>query len=702
MTSQRFRHLVAVMAAAMASSACGGGSGPDPIDRPDPPDPLRIEAISPTYATSPPRSRVLPIPVVRVRNSKGPREHVPVAFHYSSGATDSVRTNTAGEARIEQWIAPDAGQHRLVAKVSATDSVVFIADVVPAVPAHILFEEAPGPTPVGTVTSDVVVWIVDTEMRPAAGLEVHFTVESGGGTLTGAVATTNILGRARLGSWTLGPSAALQQLRASAAGLTNVFDVYGAPARFEAASDTVQRGHTGKPAPVAPAVRAIDALGQPMPDVPVAFVQPPTVSGHPSFRTGADGIVRFTDWVAAFEPGDNLVAAETFGWPSRIEFRLIGVVPGPARVEILSGGNQRGYVGNFLGPRPAVRFFDSTDVPIRLLPTTWTTTGGTTLQHQSVATDYAGISAAEGWRLGPTPGPVSVTVSADGIAPVTWTAEAEPLPAGRFDIDIRIIDTPGLTAEDSAEVLTSSARWTKVLRTDLPPVTITETDSVVCGDRITGTIDDLLINVIIQHIDGPGNIIGSAAPCVIRAASMLPAVGLVTLDAADFVGIRPGLLGDAMAHQIGHILGIGTLWTAKGLINGVYTGPFARTAYHGLAPSGETFFSHPSIPISGGDVPGNGPFSRTVGHWVGVGAEMMGMSVERGIALSAISIAGLRDLGYTASDAEAEPLNFPSLLRSLMGSPTVAGYEVMPNSGLWVVDQSSRLWRVPSTGGVSR
>lgn len=702
MISRRLYHAGRTGALAILS-ACGGGAGPDPIKPPAPPDPLRIEAVTPTAVISVPMALISPTPTVRVSNSTGPQSGVSVSFRHHTGSVNTVQTDQSGEAR-DEWRAGATGLQSLTAKLSTGDSVVFTAEIIPAVPANIQFVEHPGVAAVGSATSPIVVWVLDSHDRSLPGVEVTFSVESGGGVIAGsATATTDGQGRASLSSWQLGPSAPLQQLRASAGSFSNVLDIHGAPVLFEAVSDTVQRGHTGKLAPIAPAVRAIDALGQPMPDVPVAFVLPPSTSGPFSYITGPDGIVRLTDWVAAVEPGDNLVSAETVGWPSRIGFRLIGVLPGPARAEILSGSNQRGQVGNFLGPRPAVRFYDSTDIPIRLLPVTWSISSGTTLQHLPALSNYQGISAAEGWRLGMTPGPVSVTVTADGIAPVTWTAEADPLPTGNYDIDIRIIDSYGLSAADSAEVLASATRWTRVLRTDLPPVTITAADSVVCGDTITGTIDDLRINVIIQHIDGPGNVIGSVAPCVLRAGSLLPAVGLIWLDAADFVGITPGLLGDAMAHQIGHILGIGMLWVSKNLVDPfppdgggpAYVGPFARTAFHGLAAPGEETFSRHGVPISGGYTSTGGPFSATLGHLINVGPEMMAVTVQPGLVLSAISVAALRDLGYAASDAAAEPFTFPAFLRSLMGNGrVVSGHEVMPTTDIWIVHPRGRAQRV--------
>jgi hypothetical protein len=49
---------------------------------------------------------------------------------------------------------------------------------------------------------------------PLAGAQVTFVVDSGGGSITGGVATTDNYGMARIGSWTLGPQPGANKLSA--------------------------------------------------------------------------------------------------------------------------------------------------------------------------------------------------------------------------------------------------------------------------------------------------------------------------------------------------------------------------------------------------------------------------------------------------------------------------------------------------------
>jgi hypothetical protein len=64
--------------------------------------------------------------------------------------------------------------------------------------------------------------VTDSQNAPKAGVPVTFAVVSGGGSVTGANATSDASGIARVGSWSLGASAGVNSLSASAAGATPV------------------------------------------------------------------------------------------------------------------------------------------------------------------------------------------------------------------------------------------------------------------------------------------------------------------------------------------------------------------------------------------------------------------------------------------------------------------------------------------------
>lgn len=123
-----------------------------------------------------------------------------------------------------------------------------------------------------------------------------------------------------------------------------------------------------------------------------------------------------------------------------------------------------------------------------------------------------------------------------------------------------------------------------------------------------------------------------------------------------------------ISHEIGHVLGIGTLWTdtdpfdqyedgpwnqygAGNLVENLfeYVGPNAVEAYSELTGSAEYF-----VPIENGDsAPGDG----SVGvHWSEkvLSSELMTPIADGDLHLSEITIGAIEDLGYVVSDSDDE------------------------------------------------
>eukprot|EP00978_Attheya_sp_CCMP212_P040435 scaffold220721_cov37-Attheya_sp.AAC.1 len=74
------------------------------------------------------------------------------------------------------------------------------------------------------------------------------------------------------------------------------------------------------------------------------------------------------------------------------------------------------------------------------------------------------------------------------------------------------------------------------------------------------------------RIDGPGRILGQAGPTRLRPSDRLPVAGIMEFDRADLAALeRDGSLKDVILHEMGHVLGIGTLWETKNLLRGTTT-----------------------------------------------------------------------------------------------------------------------------------
>jgi hypothetical protein len=205
----------------------------------------------------------------------------------------------------------------------------------------------------------------------------------------------------------------------------------------------------------------------------------------------------------------------------------------------------------------------------------------------------------------------------------------------------------------------AARRWEQVITGDLPNV----------NSSTYGFIDDLLITANVRAIDGPGRILGQAGPDAFRSGSLLPTHGVMTFDSADLASMASnGTLPYVILHEMGHVLGIGTLWDALGLKSGFnYTGANGIAAFRQLSGNGGAG----SVPLetTGG--------SGTAGvHWsesVFANELMTGFIGGVPDPLSILTIGALRDLGYTVNYAAADGYTMPGHLQASDISGLVAG-----------------------------
>jgi hypothetical protein len=222
-----------------------------------------------------------------------------------------------------------------------------------------------------------------------------------------------------------------------------------------------------------------------------------------------------------------------------------------------------------------------------------------------------------------------------------------------YEIEVRFVG--GLTATQKNAFKTAAKRWSKVIVGDLPSV-------VVSGE----VIDDLLIMAQGVPIDGPGKILGQAGPTHLRPASagvnaFLPAKGLMSFDTADLAKMQAdGTLVDVITHEMGHVIGIGTIWTEKGLLTGVntlnprFTGAAAKKEYGALKGTGPM-----PVPVENTGGPGT-----VDSHWretVFKNELMSGFIAAMHNPLSRVTVASLQDLGYVVDLSAAEPYSLPNL-----------------------------------------
>jgi hypothetical protein len=228
-----------------------------------------------------------------------------------------------------------------------------------------------------------------------------------------------------------------------------------------------------------------------------------------------------------------------------------------------------------------------------------------------------------------------------------------------FTIEVRFLG--GLTPTQRNAFRAAADRWSRVIVGDLPNI-------VIDGE----VIDDVVILAQGVNIDGPGQILGQAGPTHLRPASagqsrFIPAKGIMSFDTADLAEMEQrGTLGDVITHEMGHVLGIGTIWTNKGLLQGSGTSNPTFTGAQAMVEFGRLRGTGPqAVPVENTGGPGTAN-----SHWretVFVNELMSGFISAPGNPISRMTVASLADCGYVVDINAAEPYSLPNLLELAEG-----------------------------------
>jgi subtilisin-like proprotein convertase family protein len=260
--------------------------------------------------------------------------------------------------------------------------------------------------------------------------------------------------------------------------------------------------------------------------------------------------------------------------------------------------------------------------------------------------DFDGRDANGTWTL-----EIEDEAFADGGRLRGWALQIEtgiPDPQSNYDIDVNFIG--GLTNRQQQVFGAAAARWSEIVVGDLPEITI-----------LGQTVDDLRIDAEGVVIDGPGQILGQAGPRLVRIAGGLPITGIMSFDSADLGQLETdGSLQNVIIHEMAHCVGIGTLWSTMGLIEGegtanpVFIGENAMREWGVLSRAGRPM----PVPVANT----GGPGTRE-GHWreTVFGNELMTGFLDGGInPISRVTIAALQDMGYEVNYDAADDFQLPT------------------------------------------
>jgi hypothetical protein len=370
--------------------------------------------------------------------------------------------------------------------------------------------------------------------------------------------------------------------------------------------------------------------------------------------------------------------------------------PGPpAQIEVTSGGGQSALAGTALSQPIGVTVRDAKGMAVPSVSVRFAVAaGGGSITPSTVVTDAAGLAVGVNWTLGTRGGDQTVTATVDTVVKrISATVRSS------YTITLRFFG-PAMAAEAEAAFVNAVARIQAAIVGQISTVNLQGANLANCGvSGLTGILSEnttgLIIYAAVAPIDGPGKILAQAGPCYVRDQSVLPAVGVMQFDQADIQNyITTGRFESIVLHEMNHVVGFGTIWGDKNLVqNAVFgndTVPSANTnprfmgfaAIASCTSAGST--ANHCTAASGVALEQCGGLGTADGHWREVfttnctgtnrapvggtpafDTELMTGYVEAtGVSMpwSAMSISSFQDLGYTVNLLAADPYTVPSLL----------------------------------------
>lgn len=360
----------------------------------------------------------------------------------------------------------------------------------------------------------------------------------------------------------------------------------------------------------------------------------------------------------------------------------------------------------------------ASSTPMRVYPTAITAAPGATGRLTVIATDPTGTSEITSGFTFRSADPSIATVDATGrvkmVAPGSTTVittvngvsastdvTVRSAPTSAYHIDVRPAGT--VPPEIMAAARTAAARWERVVASELAPTEVQLTPGACISGvgAVNIVTTGLVVYVSAEKIDGSRGVLAFAGPCVVRgnAQGGLPSVATMTIDLDDIpllTGTTSALAADVIAHELGHALGIGTLWGGVAGQAGYLTYHSGDLRYVGPnASSAAVRIGLERVLTDGVAVEDAGGLGTAGGHWrerTYLGELMTGYIGTPPNPLSVVTVQSLKDLGYdvtetgadivslttlpggTAFDALRSPLTGPSLSRSAL--PTAPLFQI--------------------------
>jgi hypothetical protein len=348
-----------------------------------------------------------------------------------------------------------------------------------------------------------------------------------------------------------------------------------------------------------------------------------------------------------------------------------------ATLAVFDGNGQTATSGQAVPTAPAVLVTDAQDQPVAGVQIRFQAgTGSGTITGEIQTTGADGVARVGSWRLG-SGGVNRLSAAVEGAEVLEEPIEFLATTADVGGYDIRVHYLGEYSSSQLIAFAEAELRWESLITGDVINVN-GNLDANSCFDlvhpAIPGPFDDLTILVSIEPIDGPGNVLGQAGPCFVRVPGDLSVVGMMQFDEDDVEQLeQEGSLQAVILHEMGHVLGFGTLWGPERLdllrnpSEPNPNPPLADTHFIGadaiaaFNAAGGSSYIGAKVPVM--NVGGAGTVNS---HWRdGVfDPELMTGFLNAGAnPLSAITVASLGDLGYTVDASGADPFTLSPVFR---------------------------------------
>lgn len=354
----------------------------------------------------------------------------------------------------------------------------------------------------------------------------------------------------------------------------------------------------------------------------------------------------------------------------------VTVVQTASELVKISGDEQIGTAGQTLPSPLVVQANDALGNPVSGAPLVFAVTQGGGSVSPTTSSTGANGRASTTFTLGTAatlPQRISAGIPATSVL-VSFSATGTS-PTSSFDITLRFLSSA--TPSQQAAFNAARLQWQSLITGDLQNALLVA-NAGDCGagsPALNEEVDDVVILVTLEPIDGADGTLGQAGPCAFRSND-LPALGLMRFDTADLDAIEAaGQLQSLFLHEMGHVLGFGTVWfggllaePALGIPAGIdphFTGSQAIAAFDA---AGGSAYLDGKVPVEN-----TGGVGTADSHWresVFLSELMTGFINAGQNPLSSVTVASLGDLGYVVNPSGADSYALPGLQRALVTGPT--------------------------------